>query len=336
LPSPLYYIENTSGQIWRIDVDGANPLQITHEPAPVLAFDISPVDGQLVYVSGNKLMAADALGGTPRVIVTGPTVPLENQHYVYRQYGPSLTIAAPRFSPDGQQIAFGLGGVNLISTAQPAAPMMLLPSDPYTPTGSLMMMGGFALPYAWSPDGARLLVQVYGYWEGTWWVMIDASASGAAPTQLNACCHPVWSAQGEAIYWSEAFGVAAPPGLQRYDVASGVLSPVVELVAVAFPDVRQDGLLAFASSGSLTTGGFDRLAMHRIDLQSGDAQLIPLRQDDYSLWEAIWAEDGSGAAIVRRDENAAVPPFTGLLLWLPAGDGPAVNLHADGWQLRWG
>jgi hypothetical protein len=120
-------------------------------------------------------------------------------------------------------------------------------------------------------------------------------------------------------------------------VASGALSPVVELVAVAFPYVRPDeSLLAFAASGTLTTGGFDRLAMHRIDLQSGGAQLIRLREDDYSLWEAVWAEDSSGAAIVMRDENAAVPPFTGLLLWLPAGDSPAVNLHVEGWQLRWG
>jgi hypothetical protein len=104
-PSPLYYIEDTSGQIWRVDVDGANPLQITHEPAPVLAFDVSPIDGHLVYVSGNSLIEADALGGNPRVILAGPTVPLANQHYGYVQYGPTQTVAAPRFSPDGQQIA---------------------------------------------------------------------------------------------------------------------------------------------------------------------------------------------------------------------------------------
>jgi hypothetical protein len=110
LPASLYFIDSTSGQIRRIELDGATQSQVTHESEPVLDFDVSPVDGRLVYVSGNDLIEADALGDKRRVLVEGPVVPLANRDYNLLRYGPIQTVAAPRFSPNGQQIAFGLGG----------------------------------------------------------------------------------------------------------------------------------------------------------------------------------------------------------------------------------
>ena len=60
LPAPVYLLRE--GQIWRLERDGTTQRQITHEPAPVNSFDVSPADDVLVYVSGNALIYADADG----------------------------------------------------------------------------------------------------------------------------------------------------------------------------------------------------------------------------------------------------------------------------------
>jgi hypothetical protein len=39
---------------------------------------------------------------------------------------------------------------------------------------------------------------------------------------------------------------------------------------------------------------------------------------------------------VREIDAQALPDLKGALLYLPAGDAPAVNLPADGVNLRWG
>jgi hypothetical protein len=273
------------------------------------------------------------------VLVEGPVAPLVRLDYNLLRYGPIQTVAAPRFSPDGQQIAFGLGGVNLIAVASPATPVMILASDPYTPSSTLPTAGNYFLPHAWSPDGARLLVQVNGYWEGMWWAIVDPdhAASNQTYQQVPTCCFPVWDAQGKAVYLSDANGVLRPPGLDRFETASAVLQPILEGVDVDFPHMGRDGrLLVFAASGVLPPDPLHRLTMHQIELHDTGAQLIRLRADEYNLWEVLWARDDRGAVIVERNEPPGAALFSGLLLWLPVDGGPAVNLHAYGSQPRWG
>jgi hypothetical protein len=49
-------------QIWCLARDGKTQQQITREAAAVESFDVSPVDGALVYVPHNTLIHTDALG----------------------------------------------------------------------------------------------------------------------------------------------------------------------------------------------------------------------------------------------------------------------------------
>jgi hypothetical protein len=125
LPAALYFL-NTHNQIVRLAADGLTLTQITNEPQPVTDFDVSPVNGRLIYVSGNNLIESAADGSNPFVKITGETFNPDEP-------GASITkaITSPRYSPDGSQIAFGLNGVNLIASGEATDYQVVVPSDPY-------------------------------------------------------------------------------------------------------------------------------------------------------------------------------------------------------------
>jgi hypothetical protein len=160
LPAPLLFLR--AGQIVRMERDGTTIVPMTHEQPgqpdilAVINFDVSPVDGSIVYVvqgaGGNLLVRADARGQQRTVLLN--KVPVNN----------------PRWSPDGSQIAVQIaepadsaggpiGGVYLI--AANGGDLQLLQSndrnDPANPSADAY---GY-LPQAWSPDGKRLLLSAY-------------------------------------------------------------------------------------------------------------------------------------------------------------------------------
>jgi len=48
-------------QVFRTGLDGASIQQLTFEPLNVDAYDVSPTDGALAFVTNNQLFLADAL-----------------------------------------------------------------------------------------------------------------------------------------------------------------------------------------------------------------------------------------------------------------------------------
>jgi Tol biopolymer transport system component len=154
LPAPVYLIDGASGQIVRVAADGVTRRTVTHELAPVTAFDVSPDGSLLAYVTGNQLVEAGA-DGLNRVV---------------KLEGGAGSIDAPVYSPDGARIAFALGGINLIAAGPEAvgeeAVTLVLADDPLPP-GAANGSAGDApdaaaarifRPNSWSPDGVHLLV----------------------------------------------------------------------------------------------------------------------------------------------------------------------------------
>jgi hypothetical protein len=352
LPAALLFLSNASGvsQIWRIESDGVTVRQITNEPAPVLAFASSPVNGQLAYVSDNDLWSAAADGSGRSLLVDGPPMPDENE-----PQRTNRTLGSPHFSPDGQTVAFGLGGVNLAPSVG-GGPINILPSMPapappdYSTAGSGPVY--FYTPSAWSPDGKRLLVH-YSIWPeagGLGILDVDLAQRGAAGayTQVSspdgmACCSPVWAVDGQAVYFSSPYFGMLSAGLWRADIASGAAQTLIKGDAggvynyPGFAWQGKDGKLYyfFTSTHTFTEGDL-LLTLHRSEAD-GVSGRAAIRPDAWFVQAALPAPDDRGVVIIDR---STIPvgsyPSFGQLVWLPIDGGPAVRLPGMGAELAWG
>ena len=110
LPHSLYFLNNGKDgivQIFRLETDGKTVHQITFEPANVSAFDVSPKNGDVAYVSNNQLLWVDANGSGRRTLLDGGPVNDNNRF--------TNSVGTPVWNPGGGTIAFSYGGLNFYS-----------------------------------------------------------------------------------------------------------------------------------------------------------------------------------------------------------------------------
>jgi hypothetical protein len=346
LPAPLYYLApgGTTQQIWRIETDGFTRMPITQEAGDVNDFDVSTSDGSLAYVSGNALITANGLGKNRSVLVQGPPLAPERNESYY-----TSEVTKPRWSPDGLRIAYGMNGINLIAAAG-GAPAALLPNDPIPgPNDPITQTANLYWPYNWSPDGARMLIEI-GYYrsEGSLGVLTlaDNSVRSLSSPEGYVCCAPSWALDNQSIFYANPVNGIVPPGMWRTDVTTGQSKTLIEGVVkdaqqlAAQVQQASDGKLYYfygvvkAPSEPINPAP---LSMAR-SADDGVTEQMLLRTDTYVIGEALWAKDGSGAVIVeaRAAPESGVYPPQGPLLYLKADDSPAVTLADEGRLLRWG
>jgi hypothetical protein len=358
LPAPLYFITNSPTEpshIVRLERDGKTRTALLDE-APsidiltILEFDVSPVDGSLVYIiqgqNGNSLIKTGPDG-------QGRTVLLAD-----------VSVNTPRWSPDGKTIAVGVfqapeatgglaGGVYLVP-ANGGAPKLLQANDPITdPANPSPQARGFA-PKAWSPDGQQLMLGTFSMAVELCGTAVKNLTTGelveiAAPEGLAACDGGVWSPDGTTIYIGvHRPGYLAPvPGSWRADAATGELTPYIvgepdkgkfTLVRGVHP-LKDGSTYAFlATTDKLPDPGIDdsviwpQFVLTRISADREFAEQIGRAAYENPGDSALWAADSSGAVIEQSDPQGAT------LLWL-AADGAepvtiAEGISANG--VRWG
>jgi hypothetical protein len=338
LPRAAYFLAG-DGQIWRLAVDGRTLTQITDERAAVTEFDVSPVDEALVYVTENTLIRVDADGGGRTVLLTGPALTGAEGE------GVTSTLGGPLWSPDGQQIAFGLNGVNLLPAAG-GTPQMIQASDAVPQTRTLAR---FYRPYAWSPDGARLVMQVFFWQEGLVYAVKDVSQPAAAPLEITAaCCEPVWSRDGQSLYFygTDVEGYN-PPGLWRVNAATGAAETLLEgrdpnsptVRTVRYPYEAADGTLYFWMSAQTPDANFvyPQPAQYQLFALPAGATVgvtpTLVRGDSLPVayGGAEWAENGT---LVSLADAQGVTPG-GPLVWVALDGGAVVEVPAEGSAPRW-
>jgi Tol biopolymer transport system component len=345
LPAPVYFLSD--GQIQRLETDGLTLTQLTQEAEPITDFDVSPIDASLVYVTGNDLIEANPQYGTRLVKVDGesfdPNVPAD---------AITRRISAPRFSPDGSQIAFGLNGVNLIDAGDALTVTTVLESDPYPdpnnpPRGDVR----FFFPGSWSPAGASLLVN-FSYWPEAGGLAILDLSNGSLISltsddpNIPVCCDWAWGRDiGRAFIASNllAYGI---PGLAQVNTTNGATtllipgSPEAEISA-------ENPLRLFRSPYEMTTGNLlvfvSELSQmeepaHYVlaQVEATNNSLLPLRKETFeAAGDILWARDDSGAALIDVT-TPGIAGQAGPILWVPLNGDPIVELPALGEQLRWG
>src|SRR5262245_18037480 len=95
LPRSLHFINNDDAgiaQVFRLETDGETIQQITAEPVAVRSYDVSQVDGSVVYVANNQLLLINADGSGRHMLVDGGSID-ENNPFV-------STVSNPVFSPN--------------------------------------------------------------------------------------------------------------------------------------------------------------------------------------------------------------------------------------------
>jgi len=339
LPAALYYLSAQDGtsQIYRLEADATTSSTITSEAQAVTAYAVSPADGTLLYVSNNDLMRAEADGTNPIVLVDGANLTpddINDQH--------ANQISNPLWSPDGSQIAFGLGGVNVLSAAG-GTPTLIQPHEPQTNAGMADLYDFKVLhnPISWSPNGSQLLTSFDYVPEGGAYTVFDLATTSPITltnTEGLLCCNPMWSSSGAVIYFANNYLGIIPTGMWEANAETGVVTRLFGTSDGGAPwtliqaplAVGNDAFLVFynQTADEAVANGISVQALTMTQINA-DGSTAPLRSNANVVGEVLWALDGSGAVISES-------PFDeSLLQWLPSDDSAAVPLAVMGRELRW-
>jgi Tol biopolymer transport system component len=342
LPASMYYLANDGAglsQVYRLERDGTTMKQLTFEPSDVREYDVSLVDGSVVFVSNNQLLTVNADGSNRAMIFDGGAVD-ENNPFLMR-------VNSPVWSPDGQTIAFGHKGLNFYSIVSGQSNRVL--EDQVT-----IMDGGFAFPdelywpEMYSADGSKLIITL-GYYEGASTAIYYPN--GGALIRLNEaegtiiCCGDYsLSSDASALYSANPYMGRFMAGLWRVDTVTGSVTTLFQADFDANPaDVADnpfigpDGQLYYFHASVATTGDLISRAPLQLVRSAADGVTgrTVLRPEIFErMNEALWAPDASFviAANAQNDQT-----YQGGAAELYHIDGrPMVPLVAYAKDMKWG
>lgn len=343
LPRSMYYLANDAAQIqqvFRLETDGQTVTQLTYEPASVQDYDVSQVDGGIVFLSNNQLFLAEADGSNRRMIFDGGVVD-ENNSFLTR-------VISPVFSPNGQTVAFGSKGLNFYSVASGQSNRVL--EDIIRDAG-----GGFLFPEEmywpemYSADGSKLIITL-GYYEGA------SSAiyypNGGALVRLNSgdrsiiCCGDYsLNGDGSALYSaSPSFGMY-PAGLWRLDMNNGNVTTLLlgdydtnPANAADNPFLAPDGQLYYFFASIPDPGNFNGRAALQLVRSAADGVTgrAVLRPETFAMMnEALWAPDASFVIVANAPNDQT---YTGgaAQLFYTDGQKAMIPLLPYVLSMKWG
>jgi len=301
LPHPLYFLNNDSAgltQIYRLDHDGITVTQLTFEPANVNDYDVSMMDGSVVYVSNNQLLTINADGSSRSTIFDGDSV------------------NSPVWSPNGETIAFAYKGLNFYSVVSGQSNRVL--DDQIDDLG-----GGQTFPRelywpeSYSADGSKLVITL-GYYEGA------SSAiyypNGGALVRLSGdegaiiCCGDYHlTSDGSVLFAASPSSGMFNAGLWRVDTATGNVTTLLLTSYDTNPDevadnpfLAADGQLYFFYASLPNADEFINRPPLQIVRSAADGVTgrTVLRPETFqNMNEALWAPDASFVIVA----NPAVP-----------------------------
>jgi len=344
LPRSLYFINGDAAglaQVFRLERNGKSLSQLTFEPAAVTSYDINQTNGQIAYTSNNQLLIANADGSGRQMIFDGGAISDANP-WINTVYGVA-------WSPNGQTIAFGSGGLNLYAVGTGVSNLALknIINDL---GGGFMYPGELYTPGPFAPDGMKLQVSI-GYSEGGS-AGIYYMAGNSFVRLINdagalICCgEPKWTADSAALYSANPSLGMFTSGLWRVDAASGQVTTLLNGDAGGgnfnFPDepfLAPDGqLYYFFANGPLDpdTGMMIHPPLQMVrSAPDGVTNRVVLNAELFSLMnEALWAPDASFALVATAPIDQV---YTGGIIEIIYTDGRAsLPLLDFASNLRWG
>ncbi|MDP1780236.1 MAG: hypothetical protein Q8K73_08175 [Anaerolineales bacterium] len=333
LPHPLYFLNNDNAglmQIYRLDQAGDTVTQLTFEPTNVDDYDVSMMDGSVVYVSNNQLLTINADGSSRSTIFDGDSV------------------NSPVWSPNGETIAFAYKGLNFYSIVSGQSNRVL--DDQIDDLG-----GGQTFPRelywpeSYSADGSKLVITL-AYYEGA------SSAiyypNGGALVRLNGgegaiiCCGDYHlTSDGSVLFAASPSSGMFNAGLWRVDTATGNVTTLLLTSYDTNPDevadnpfLAADGQLYFFYASLPNADEFINDPPLQIVRSAADGVTgrTVLRPETFqNMNEALWAPDASFVIVA----NPAVPEIYqggAAQLYYTDGQKAMLPLLPYAMKMKWG
>jgi len=344
LPHSVYFLNNDGAglvQVYRLARDGKTVTQVTFEPVKVDGYDISPIDGSVVYVTNNQLFTVNADGSNRSMIVDGGPLDPDNP-YVNQ-------VSNPLWSPNAQTIAYGHHGISLYSIVDGQS--VVAYADQLT-TENGFTLGEVNSPISYSPDGSRLLTNIVPLASDGGAMGVFTLGNGSLVRFTGAshrvCCSLQWAADNNTLYGGyAAFNPFVSPGLWRADANSGAVSDLIAglsennstLNFAADPFPAPDGQLYFfyATLPYTQQDEVDRAPLQLVrSAADGVTNRTVLSADVFNtLNEALWASD---ASFVITASGPIADVYEGGIVELYYTDGHTgpISLLPFAFKLKWG
>lgn len=343
LPRPMYYLANDKAQIrqvFRLERDGRTVAQLTFEPVSVEDYDVSQVDGSIVYISDDQLLTVNADGSNRSMIFdAGPQ----------DEVNPFNTrIISPVFSPDGQTIAFGYKGLNFYSIVDGHANRVL--EDKMRDVGQgVSIPEELYWPEMYSADGSKLIITL-GYYEGASAAVYYLNG-GALVRLVNEqrsiiCCGDYSLSQdGSTLFSASSTAGMFAAGLWRVDTNTGDVATLflgdfdtnpMELADAAF--IAPDGQLYYFYASVPNQGETSSRPPLQIVRSAADGvtNRTVLRPETFpNMNEALWAPDAS-FVIIANAQNDQIYFGGAAQLCYTDGQKAMVPLLQFAQSMKWG
>lgn len=316
-----------------METDGTTATQLTDEPLGVEDFSVSPVNGSLAIITADQLLIIDPMSKNRRLIAKSLAGNLDSF---------PLTVSSPVFSPDGQTLAYALGGLRLFHVASREDELVLTDGGNLLGESFIFSKENYA-PGPWSPDSDKLLI-IMGYFEGSTLGVMEPGKDQPFRRLRSTdpvCCTYNWTPDGKSVLVANPWFSTAWPGLWKYDAETGEEFKLVSTLPgqsrfVGWPVQLPSGDLRYFYGEKFTPENGIPLVMVQSSPDGGNR--TQLRSEEFRIDQALWAEDGS-LVLIHTCIASQNPESnnTQLMLVRPDGSPLQVLLEVkDIQQLQWG
>lgn len=307
LPHNLYFLNRDPNgvlQIFRLGRDSHSLQQITFEPLDVGAYDVSPADGRVAYITNNQMYLVDEAGAGRQLLIDGGPVDDNNRW--------TNSVGAPVWSPDGRTLAYSHGGLSFLDVTSGTTSQVLENQIDTTP--GFPVVKELYSPRAYSPDGSKLLIDIGFYEGGTYGIYLRANNALVRFQRTEGgivCCYVNWIPDGSGVYVSSPVMGMVESGLYHADAATG---NVITLLPGSLPD----GTYNFAYSGQVGPDNklyffFNNLPQIPAESHTplylvrsdpdGSSNRTQLQPDVFNnINEVLWAPDASLAVVAASSD----------------------------------
>lgn len=207
--SEILFVSNRTDnhRLWRISVNGGQPISVGGILGEISRFSVSPKDGSIAYTQRfyDTNIQINRLPAKGQAMVT---IPANSNQISDGRFAPCLIVStrsddSPQFSPDGSRVAF-------MSSRSGFDEIWIANSDCSNPTQlTSFRQGGIGSP-RWSPDGKRIVFDRHVDGQpDIFTIDVDTRQTKQLTDKRGLDYLPAWSSDGKWIYFRSEMGTVA-------------------------------------------------------------------------------------------------------------------------------